>query len=250
MIISVISFLIVFTMVVLVHELGHFLTARKAGVKVHEFSIGFPFTPKIVTLFRHQETEFTLRLLPLGGFVSFSREGDEEAQDLFGVSSWNRALILSAGSLFNIGFAFLIFILVFAAGKHLPLVQATLSSVKTVWSAIEGTIGFLVKTFSGHGSWEGLAGPVGIAALAGKAAAKGLLNIMYFTGMLSLSLGIMNLIPFPALDGGQLVMLLIETIRKKPLSVKTYQAVNLVGFALFILLSMLVTYKDVVRLTA
>ncbi|MGE5173537.1 MAG: site-2 protease family protein [Betaproteobacteria bacterium] len=250
MIISVISFLIVFTTVVLVHEMGHFLTARKAGVKVYEFSIGFPFTPKIVTLFRHRETEFTLRLLPLGGFVSFSRDGDEDARDLFGVSSLNRALILSAGSLFNIGFAFLIFILVFAAGKHLPLVQAILSSVKTVWSVIGGTIEFLVKTFSGQGSWEGLAGPVGIAALAGKAAAKGLLNIMYFTGMLSLSLGIINLIPFPALDGGQLVMLLIETIRKKPLSVKTYQAVNLVGFALFILLSILVTYKDVVRLMA
>lgn len=250
MIISVISFLIVFTTVVLVHELGHFLTAHKAGVKVYEFSIGFPFTPKIVTLFRHRETEFTLRLLPLGGFVSFSRDSDEEARDLFGVSSLNRALILSAGSLFNIGFAFLIFILVFAAGKHLPLVQAILSSVKTVWSVIGGTIEFLVKTFSGQGSWEGLAGPVGIAALAGKAAAKGLLDIMYFTGMLSLSLGIINLIPFPALDGGQLVMLLIETIRKKLLSVKTYQAVNLVGFALFILLSILVTYKDVVRLMA
>jgi regulator of sigma E protease len=91
---------------------------------------------------------------------------------------------------------------------------------------------------------------VGIAALAGKAAAKGILNILYFTGMLSLSLGVMNLIPFPALDGGQLMMLLVETIRKKPLSLKTYQAVNLIGFALFILLSLLVTYKDVVRLMA
>ncbi len=250
MIVSVISFLIVFTTVVLVHELGHFLSARKAGVKVYEFSIGFPFTPKIATLFRHRETEFTLRLLPLGGFVSFSRGGDEEARDLFGVSSLNRALILSAGSLFNIGFAFLTFVLVFAAGKHLPFMQAVQSSAEIVWSVIRGTIEFLVKTFSGQGSWEGLAGPVGIAALAGKAAAKGLLNIVYFTGMLSLSLGIMNLIPFPALDGGQLVMLLIETIRKKPLSVKTYQAFNLVGFALFILLSVLVTYKDVVKLMA
>lgn len=250
MIVSVISFFAVFTTVVLVHELGHFLSARKAGVKVYEFSIGFPFTPKIATLFRHRETEFTIRLLPLGGFVSFSRDGDEEARDLFGVSPLNRALILSAGSLFNIGFAFLIFVFVFAAGKHLPFTQAIQSSVKTVWSVISGTVDFLVKTFSGQGSWEGLAGPVGIAALAGKAAMKGLLNILYFTGMLSLSLGIMNLIPFPALDGGQLMMLLIETVRKKPLSVRTYQAVNLVGFALFILLSILVTYKDVVRLMA
>lgn len=250
MIISLISFLVVFTTVVLVHELGHFLAARKAGVKVYEFSIGFPFSPKVVTLFRHRETEFTLRLLPLGGFVSFSKDGDEEAQDLFGASPLNRALILSAGSLSNIGFAFLTFIVIFFLGKHLPLTQAIQSSITIVWSTIWGTIEFLVKSFSGQGSWEGLSGPVGIAVIAGKAAAKGLLNVLYFTGMLSLSLGIMNLIPFPALDGGQLVMLMIETIRKKPLSVKTYQVFNLAGFALFILLSILVTYKDVVRLMA
>lgn len=250
MIISLISFLIVFTIVVLVHELGHFLAARRAGVKVYEFSIGFPFTPKIATLFRHRETEFTFRLMPLGGFVSFSRDGDEEARDLFDISSLNRALILSAGSLFNIGFAFLAFVLVFAVGKHLDVAQASLLSAKTVWSVIGGTLDFLLRTFSGQGSWDGLAGPVGIAALAGKAAANGLLNILYFTGMLSLSLGIMNLIPFPALDGGQLIMLLIERAKKKPFSVKTYQIVNLVGFAMFILLALLVTYKDVVRLMA
>jgi regulator of sigma E protease len=75
MVISFIAFVIVFSIVVLVHEFGHFIAARKAGVKVYEFSIGFPFSPKVLTLFRHKETEFTLRLLPLGGFVSFSKTG-------------------------------------------------------------------------------------------------------------------------------------------------------------------------------
>ena len=60
MIISILAFITVFTIVVLVHELGHFIAARKAGIKVYEFSIGFPFSPKIFTLFRHKETEFTL----------------------------------------------------------------------------------------------------------------------------------------------------------------------------------------------
>ncbi len=250
MIISLVSFLLVFTIVVLVHELGHFLAARKAGVKVYEFSIGFPFTPKLATLFMHRETEFTVRLLPLGGFVSFSKDSDTDAVDLFEISSVRRATILAAGSLSNIAFAFLLFIPVFILGKHLPAAEALIASAKTVWAVTGGTVDFLVKTFSGQGSWEGLAGPVGIAVLAGKAAAKGILNILYFTGMLSLSLGVMNLIPFPALDGGQLMMLLIETVRKKPLSVKTYQVFNLAGFALFILLSILVTYQDVVRLIA
>jgi len=86
MMISVIAFVSVFSIVVLVHELGHFIAARKAGVKVYEFSIGFPFSPKIITLFRHKETEFTLRLLPLGGFVSFSKDGVEDARELFEAS--------------------------------------------------------------------------------------------------------------------------------------------------------------------
>jgi regulator of sigma E protease len=68
--------------------------------------------------------------------------------------------------------------------------------------------------------------------------------------MLSLSLGIMNLFPLPALDGGQLLMLLIEAARRKPLSLKTYQVVNAVGMAIFLLLTIVVTYRDVVRVLA
>src|SRR4030042_1070327 len=100
MLIAFFSFLAVFSLVVLVHELGHFLVARKAGVKVYEFSIGFPFSPRVLTLFRYKETEFTLRLLPLGGFVSFSKDGDEDAKELFEASYFKRASIMSAGSLF------------------------------------------------------------------------------------------------------------------------------------------------------
>lgn len=250
MLMSIAAFIVVFTVVVLVHELGHFLAARRAGVKVYEFSIGFPFSPRMITLFRHRETEFTLRLLPLGGFVSFSKDNDGEAIDLFKTSGVNRALILSAGAVFNVSFAFLLFVFVYAFGKNLSVTGALLLSVKTLWSVFLGTAGFIVNIFSGHGSMEGLAGPVGIAAIAGKAAAKGILNLLYFTGMLSLSLGIMNLIPLPALDGGQLFMLLIETIKRKPLSLRTYQVVNLVGLALFLILTVLVTYRDIAGILA
>src|SRR3989304_3014549 len=126
--ISAISFLVVFSIVVLVHEFGHFIAARRAGVKVYEFSIGFPFSPKILTLLRHKETEFTVRLLPLGGFVSFSANGDEDAKELFEASYLNRAMIMAAGSVFNIIFAFLLFVLVFASGKHLSGFEAIMHS--------------------------------------------------------------------------------------------------------------------------
>lgn len=250
MIVSIIAFITVFSLIVLVHEAGHFIAARRAGVKVYEFSIGFPFSPKLVTLFRHKETEFTLRLLPLGGFVSFSREGDEEAKDLFNAPRLKRGLIMSGGSIFNIVFAFLVFIPVFVLGKHLPFMDAVLLSAETVWAIMSGTVALIFNIFSGSGVTEGLSGPVGIASMAGKAATKGFLSLLYFTGVLSMSLGIMNLFPLPALDGGQLCMLLIESVRRKPLGIKTYQAINMAGLALFVIGTVFVTYKDIARLIA
>ncbi len=250
MIISLLAFMAVFTMVVLVHEFGHFLAARKAGVKVSEFSIGFPFSPRLITFFRHKETAFTVRLLPLGGFVSFSQDGGDDDAGLLLASRSNRAAILSAGSLLNMLFAFVIFVPVFMIGKHLDPVSALLLSAKTVWEILSGTILFVVSIFTGHGTMEGMSGPVGIAVMAGKAAGKGILQLCYFTGLLSLSLGIMNLFPLPALDGGHLAILAVESVRRKPISPKFYQAATFVGLALFVILTVAVTYKDITRLLA
>jgi regulator of sigma E protease len=250
MMVSIVAFVAVFTLVVLVHEFGHFLAARKSGVKVYEFSIGFPFSPRLITLFRHKETAFTVRLLPLGGFVSFSQDGGENDTELFRASYWKRALILSAGSLFHMFFAFAVFTAVFIIGKHLDPVSALLLSAKTVWEILSGTLLFVINAFTGHGTMEGVSGPVGIAVMAGKAAGKGMLNLFYFAGVLSMSLGIMNLLPLPALDGGHLVALLIESIRRKPLSPKVYQVATMVGLALFLVLTLVATYGDIVRLIA
>lgn len=248
--ISLLAFITVFTLIVLVHEFGHFLAARKSGVKVYEFSVGFPFSPRIMTLFRHKETAFTIRLLPLGGFVSFSQEGSEDDAELFMASHTKRAFILSAGSLFNILFAFVIFIPVFIIGKHLDPIDALLISAQTGWEILSGTVLFVLNVFTGHGTMEGVSGPVGIAVMAGKAASKGLLNLCYFTGVLSMSIGIMNLLPLPALDGGHLVVLLVETIRRKPVSPRLYQVATAVGLALFLAFTVVVTYRDVAKLIA
>jgi regulator of sigma E protease len=182
--------------------------------------------------------------------VSFTKEGDEEAQALFKTSSKKRAVVLSAGSLFNIVFAFIVFIPVFVIGKHLNFIDAILLSAKTVWEMLLGTMMFFLNALAGHGTMEGILGPVGIAAIAGQAANKGILSLFYFTGVLSMSLGIMNLLPLPALDGGHLIMLLIESIRKKTLSPKVYQVVTLTGLSLFLILTIAVSYKDVVKLIA
>lgn len=248
MIISLSAFVAVFTIVVLVHEFGHFLAARRSGVKVYEFSIGFPFSPRLFTLFRHKETAFTLRLLPLGGFVSFSQDSGEGGTELFAVSHAKRAFILSAGSLFNIIFAFAIFIPVFIIGRHLDPVNAMLLSAKMVWHILSGTFILIMNMLTGHGTIEGISGPVGIAVIAGKAASKGFLNLCYFTGCLSMSIGIINLLPLPALDGGHLAILFMESIRRKNLSRKAYQGLTAVGLMLFLILTVAVTYRDIITL--
>src|SRR3989338_7298529 len=167
--ISILAFLFVFTIVVLIHEFGHFIAARRLGINAYEFSIGFPFSPKIATLFRHKETEFTIRLLPLGGFVSFSRNEDEsETVEFLKEDRWKRGIIISAGSIFNIIFAFLLIAIAIMIGKHISLFDSILSSIKTIEIVTIGTVHLIFNLFSGNGSMDSLSGPVGIAVMAGE----------------------------------------------------------------------------------
>ena len=249
--ISILAFLFVFTIVVLIHEFGHFIAARKTGINVYEFSIGFPFSPKIATLFRHKQTEFTLRLLPLGGFVSFSRNEDEsETIEFLKEDRWKRGIIISAGSIFNIIFAFLIIAVALMLGKHIPLFDAAIASLNTIEVVSISTIQLIFNLFSGNGSMDSLSGPIGIAVMAGKAANAGFVNLLYFTGLLSLSLGVLNLLPLPALDGGHLIILAIESLKKSPLSQRAYQIIGVAGISFFTILTLIVTYKDILRLIA
>ena len=248
MISSFLAFLSVFSVVVLVHELGHFIAARKAGIPVYEFCIGFPLSPRLCTLFRHRETAFTVRLLPLGGFVNFSQVGAKAPNGLLAASTSQRAVILSAGSLGNVLLAFGIFIVVYMEAQGLPFVEALRVSVALIWMVVNGTLGALWQVVAGQSGLEHLVSTLGIAQLAGEAASHGFLSLCYFTGLLSLSLGIMNLLPLPALDGGQLLLLLIEVVRRKPLAVQLVQAVNLIGFVGLILLSLFLTYRDLITL--
>jgi regulator of sigma E protease len=247
--ISILAFLFVFSVVVLIHEFGHFITAMMLGIKVYEFSIGFPFSPKIATLYRHQETAFTLRLLPLGGFVSFSNDINEgESLDFLKEPQWKRGIIISAGSIFNIVSAFLILIVAYMFIKQIHLFDAMIASLQTLETAVVGTVKLIVRIFSGNSSMANLSGPIGIAVMAGKAVNAGFANLLYFTGVLSLSIGILNLLPLPALDGSHLIILAIESLKKKPLSRQTYQVISVAGMAFFIILTLIISYKDIVNL--
>lgn len=248
MLVALGAFLLVFALVVFVHELGHYLAARKAGIPVYEFCLGFPMSPRLCTLFRYKETAFTIRLLPLGGFVSFHQGAATNPNALQMASAGQRALILSAGSICNILFAFgvLVFVAIMAKGVSLP--TALSWSTTTIGLVVVNTVEALWNWVVGQGSMDHLMGTFGIAHLAGEAAQQGAISLLYFCGLLSLSLGLMNLLPLPALDGGQLLILLIEVVRRRPLATQTVQAVNLAGFVGLLLLSILVAYHDLIAL--
>ncbi len=93
-----------------------------------------------------------------------------------------------------------------------------------------------------------LSGPVGIAVLTGQVANLGLAHLVQFAAMLSVNLAVLNILPFPALDGGRIFFLLIEGLRRKPTSQAFEQGVHAAGFALLLLLIVFVTYRDIVKL--
>ena len=93
-----------------------------------------------------------------------------------------------------------------------------------------------------------LSGPVGIYSVVDSQAKEGFANLMYLTAYLSMNVGVINLIPFPAFDGGRVLFLIIEKIRRKPIKAKTEAMVNSIGFILLMLLMVVVTFNDILRL--
>ena len=100
--------------------------------------------------------------------------------------------------------------------------------------------------FSGGVSVNQLMGPVGIGEVV--AETNGVADFVYILALISISLGVTNLLPFPPLDGGKIVILLLEAIRRKPLKQETEIKIQMVGFMLLIGLSIYVAYNDILRI--
>ncbi len=121
------------------------------------------------------------------------------------------------------------------------LVEGFKKSVSTINQVV-----YSIKTiFAGKASLNDVGGPVSIIRISGAAAKAGIWNLLSLAAMLSVQLSIFNLIPFPALDGGWLLFLLIELITRRKVSDKIVQAANLVGISILFLLMILVTIKDI-----
>ena len=106
----------------------------------------------------------------------------------------------------------------------------------------------LFDLITGRFGLEGVSGPVGISEAIGEAARTDILNLIYLTGFISVNLGVMNLLPIPALDGGRSLLLGVELVSKKRVPPRIENAIN--GVALIILLgfSLVIMIKDVIQI--
>ena len=322
----VLIILVFLAILIISHELGHFLTAKKFGVRVDEFGFGLP--PRIASR-QVGETKFSLNLLPLGGFVKIhgqqrdENEIEEPERAFINQPIWRRAVILISGVTANFLIGWIALGLVFSMGIPSKLFiaqvipesaaevaglkvnesiegwnspeefinfirthrgESILVNGKTVNVPQEGIIGVRIEAFSvpktsfpgsaikglkaavgvtvgvaraagaiiaspfvGKGDGLGqVSGPVGIFNIIKQADGAGLL--IYLLGVISLNLAVFNLLPVPALDGGHLLFLGIEKIIGRPISRRAEIVANAIGFALLILLIIVVTLKDIANL--
>ncbi len=136
----------------------------------------------------------------------------------------------------------------------LPVVPAFIEGGKLTYDIGKATAGGLFnlvrEAFVGKADLSQISGPVGIVGLVGEASRLGFIYILTFTALISINLAVINLLPFPALDGGRLLFVIIEGIIRRPISPAIANAVNYAGFAILIGLMVIVTYHDIVKLIA
>lgn len=345
--VTAVAVVFVFSLMILVHEAGHFVTAKRAGVKVEEFGIGYP--PRLFKVAKRGDTEFTINLIPVGGFVRMVGEEDpEEPDSLASKSRLARAMVLSAGSMANILLAIVLLSAVYMIGSltpdasqpgagiyqvepDSPAAEARLRpgdtliavdgrdlddyeelreythehlgqeitltvrrgdtildpvkitprpdppegqgpmgirigpalAVKSypIWQAVPRgayeTILFLFAMFQWAAAViRGLvapqvAGPIGILQATSEVVQYGLTDTLRFSAFLSTQLAVLNMLPIPAFDGGRLVFVLLEVMRRgKRISPEREGLVHVIGMVILLGFVLIVSYFDILRLAS
>jgi regulator of sigma E protease len=337
---TAIYLLLVLGVTIFIHELGHFIFAKKAKIYVYEFALGMG--PRIFKFKRkNDETIYSLRLFPIGGFVDMAGEGRQDDPSVkdsgkFTSKTWlERVLTVIAGVVFNFILAIVLFWIIGAfvgprgmkpfvghvsegsqaynsnvevndvfysvngikilSYDHLMLelsrrqsgeyeiVLVSQSGEEKVFNAIineenekfgfsidrelkSGIINTIIFGFTqflalihqmilvifylvtGQMKLGALSGPVGIYSIVGEAASYGIITLLYLTAVININIGFINILPIPAFDGGRLVFLFIEKIFGKKVPHQLEATIHGVGLALLMILMVLVTYNDIVRL--
>ncbi len=351
---SIVIGLILLSVLVVAHEFGHFIVAKKSGILVEEFALGMG--PKLIS-HTWGETEYSLRVFPLGGFCRMQDE-QEYSESERGFSSkpaWVRFLVLFAGPFMNF---LLALILIFGLTATTYVVQPIVDGISPgtpaesmgleigdriysingkrvhiydemqmmmydleegeqidleilrdgtlyayritpayseetgrylvgfqplihngLWSTdfpeketasiaetmiysfhsmiyyIKSTAEGLVSLFTFTADSDDVGGPIAIFKLVGDSYEAGLTyslkaaiqNVVYIGAVLSANLGVLNLFPIPALDGGRIIFILIEAIRRKPMDAELEGKIHFLGFMFLITLMVLVAYSDIMK---
>jgi regulator of sigma E protease len=122
------------------------------------------------------------------------------------------------------------------------------TTVELTYITAKSLLSFIFKGITGHGDLSEVTGPVGLVGIVGDVTQLGFIYLLSFTALISVNLSIINLIPFPALDGGRLLFVIIEAITRRKIPTRIFNAVNTVGFGILILLMLLITFRDVKNL--
>src|SRR5438552_3856661 len=229
------------------HEFGHFWVARRCGVKVLKFSIGFG--PKLAGR-QIGETEYVISAIPLGGYVKMLGEdlGDEvSAEDkkrsFAHAPLLKRTAIVAAGPIFNLLLAYLIFTAWLAAGG--PLFVPSFADLA---SNVEAVVPGSPAEAAGLRKGDKIGGPLTLAKISGDAATQGFSNYAFLIAILSINLGVLNLLPIPVLDGGHLAFFAIEAVKRRPLSIRSRELAQQVGIFLLICLMLYAFRHDILNL--
>ena len=340
---TLIYMILILGIIVFIHEFGHFIFAKKAGIYVYEFSLGMG--PRLFKFNRkNDETEYSIRLFPIGGYVQMAGEeieADEKIPEEKRMQSktWmQRFLTIIAGIMFNFILAIVVFFIIGLTNgasqnkPYISLVEDSINSdlvnegdriiaingkkiiftdvfvldvqlnngkplnltvstdgverdvtlnpievnndgkvtykygiglgdeVKTgffasVKYAFVKFVSLMVQMFlvvvnlcTGKLGLSSMSGPVGIFNVVGESAKAGFINLVYLVGFISLNVGFMNLLPIPALDGGRILFLIIEKIKGSKVDVKVENTIHTIGFVLLMILMVVITFNDIIKL--
>ncbi len=249
LVIGIISAIIIFGILVVVHEGGHFVTAKAVGVKVNEFSIGMG--PLLFNKTKG-ETKYSLRLFPIGGYVALEGE-DEDSDDVRAFANkpaWAKLLVLAAGPFMNFLFAFIVLtVLIMVTADIGNVFQGAVLGFKNCVNMEIMIFDALKDLVTGAGSVNDLVGPIGIVDAVDKTAQTGMPNLVLLTVLLSLNLGLFNILPFPALDGGRILFVIIRAVVSaftgKTISDELEGKIHYIGIMILFGLMILITMKDV-----
>ena len=352
-VVTILVTILIFGLLIFIHELGHYIAARIFHVGIKEFAIGMG--PKLFSR-RGKHNVFSVRALPIGGFVSMvgeyadDREEDLDEADrgktpLNTIPVWRRIVICLAGPLMNVLLGMLVMSLVVVstpvlgsttvaqfvegstsdasglrpgdtilevagqkihviielnyviavdgiepvdvlverdgeevllrnvsfpvtdedgvalANRDFAVYRAEKTAGEVVYQAfwqsvatIELTVDSLVDTFRGRYGISALSGPIGIGEQVGEViqstegAAATLRNLASMMVLISMSLGVFNLLPIPVLDGGRILIYIIEGIRRKPMDPKYENAVSAVFMLFLLVLMAVIAFKDIIGL--